>query len=182
MRTLNEDQPQRCTVLSAAGDGSDVAASEDPILEDKGMKTTLLHVRRLAVAAAFLGLVFAPQGASAQSELDASEASAFMGSWSISFQSDFGAIEFPLELTDQGGKVAAKVGLPDFDGSGPGAPVDVTDLSRSGEGLVLNYEFDAQGQLVPVSLTLTPDGDGLAAVFDLADGALSIDGTGTRAN
>ena len=146
------------------------------------MTSTLLHVRRLAVAVALLVAVVAPQAASAQSELDASEASAFMGEWNISFQSDFGPIEFSLELTDQGGKVAAKVGLPDFDGSGPGAPVDVTDLSRSGEGLVLNYEFDAQGQLVPVSLTLTPDGEGLAAVFDLADGAFSLSGTGTRAN
>ena len=146
------------------------------------MKTTLLHVRRLAVAAAVLGVVVSPRAVSAQSELDASEASAFMGEWNISFQSDIGAIDFPLELTDQGGKVAAKVGLPDFDGSGPGAPVDVTDLSRSGEGLVLNYEFDAQGQLVPVSLTLTPDGEGLSAVFDLGGGAFSLSGSGTRAN
>jgi len=146
------------------------------------MKTTLLHVRRLAVAAALLGAVVAPRAVSAQSQLDASEASAFLGEWNISFQSDFGPIAFPLELTDQGGKVAAKVGLPDFDGSGPGAPVDVTDLSRSGEGLVLNYEFDAQGQLVPVSLTLTPNDEGLTAVFDLADGAFSLSGSGTRAN
>ncbi len=145
------------------------------------MKTTLLQVRRLAVAAALLGAVVAPRAASAQSQLDASEAAAFMGEWNISFQSDFGLIEFPLELTDQGGKVAAKVGLPDFDGSGPGAPVDVTDLSRSGEGLVMNYEFEAQGNLVPVSLTLTPDGEGLAAVFDLGGGAFSLSGTGTKA-
>ena len=105
-----------------------------------------------------------------------------MGEWNIAFQSDFGPIAFPLALTDQGGKVSAMVGLPDFDGSGPGAPVEVTDLSRSGEGLVLNYEFDAQGNLVPVTLTLTPDGEGLAAVFDLADGAFTLSGTGTRAN
>ncbi len=146
------------------------------------MKATLLHVRRLALIAALLGVVVAPRAASAQSELDASEATAFLGSWSVSFQADFGAIEFPLELTDQDGKVAAEVGLPDFTGAGPGAPVAVTDLSRSGEGLVLNYEFDAQGNLVPVSLTLTPDGEGLTAVFDLAGGAFSLSGTGTRAN
>ena len=145
------------------------------------MKTTLLHVRRLAVVAALLGVVVAPRAVSAQSELDASEATAFLGSWSVSFQSDFGAIEFPLELADQDGKVAATVGLPDFTGAGPGAPVAVTDLSRSGEGLVLNYEFDA-GQLVAVSLTLTPDGEDLAAVFDLAGGALSLSGTAKRAS
>ena len=146
------------------------------------MKTTLLHVRRLAVVAALLGVVGAPRAASAQSALDTSEATAFLGSWSVSFQSDLGAIEFPLELADEAGKVAAMIGLPDFTGAGPGAPVAVTDLSRSGEGLVLNYEFDAQGQMVPVSLTLTPDGDGLAALFDLGGGAFSLSGTAKRAS
>ena len=173
---------RQCTVLSAAGDGSDVAACEDPILEDKGMKSTLFDLRHLAVAAALLAAVVSPRAVSAQSDLDASDASEFMGKWSISFQSDAGMIEFPLEITDQGGKVAAKVGLPDFGGSGPGAPVDVTDLSRSGDDLVLSYEFDAQGNLVPVSLILTRDGEGLAAVFDLAGGAFTLSGTGTRAN
>ncbi len=154
------------------------------------MKSTLLHVRRLAVAVALLVAVVAPQAASAQSELDASEASAFMGEWTITLdapEGGRGAFEFPVELTDQDGKVAAKVGLPDFDGSGPGDPGDpvaVTDIARSGEGLVLRYEyvFEAQGQLVPVSLTLTPSGEGLAAVFDIADGAFILSGTGTRAN
>ncbi len=64
------------------------------------MKTTLLHVRRLAVAAALLGAVVSPRAASAQSELDASEAEAFLGSWSVSLESDFGPIEFPLEIED----------------------------------------------------------------------------------
>ncbi len=146
------------------------------------MKTTLLHVRRLAVAAALLGAIVSPRAVSAQSALDASEAGAFMGSWSVSLQSDFGPLEFPLELTDQGGKVAAMVGLPDPTGAGGGETVSVTDISRSGEGLVLNYEFDAQGQLVPVSLTLTPDGEDLAAVFDIGGGAFSAGGTAKRAS
>ncbi len=145
------------------------------------MKSTLLHVRRLAVAAALLGVVFSPRVASAQSELDASEAGAFLGTWAVSLQSDFGPIEFPLELTDQDGKVAASVGALDPSGGGGGEMTAVTDITRSGEGLVLRYEFDAGGQIVPVSLTLTPDGEGLAAVFDIADGAFSAGGSATRA-
>ena len=139
--------------------------------EDQLMKSTLLHVRRLAVAGALLVAVVSARAASAQSELDASEASAFMGEWSISFHAVLRPVDFSLELTDQGGKVAAKVGLPDFDGSGPGDPgdpVDVTDRRRSGEGLVLSYEFDAQGNLVPVSCTLHHGGGGLSAWLDLA--------------
>jgi hypothetical protein len=146
------------------------------------MKTTLQHVRNLAVGAALLGLVFAPKGASAQSELDVGEAAAFMGAWGMSFQSDFGPLDFPLELADQGGKVAANVGLPDPTGAGGSGTVTVTDISRSGEALVLNYEFDAGGQLLPVSLSVTRDGEGLVAVFEVGGGQLSISGTGTRAN
>ena len=146
------------------------------------MKSTLLHVRRLAVATALLGAVVLPRAASAQSELDASEAAAFMGEWSINLESPQGPFEFPVEIADQDGKVAVNVGTPDFTGAGAGAPVAVTDITRSGEGLVLSYEFDAGGQIVPVSSTLTPDGEGLAAVFDIADGAFSMSGTGTRAS
>ena len=146
------------------------------------MKTTLLHVRRLAVAAALLGAIVSPRAVSAQSALDASEAGAVMGSWSVSVQSDFGPLEFPLVVTDQGGKVAVMVGLPDPTGAGAGDPVPVTNVTRSGEGLVLNYDLDAQGQLVPVSLTLTPNGEDLAAVFDIGGGAFSAAGTAKRAS
>ena len=57
----------------------------------------------------------------------------------------------------------------------------MTDITRSGEGLVLSYEVDAQGQLIPVSVTLTlgPDGDALTASFDFG-GQFSAVGSGTR--
>ena len=141
------------------------------------MKSTLLHVRRLAVAAALLGVVFSPRVASAQSELDASEAAAFLGTWNVSLDSDAGPIDFTLELTDQDGKVAASVGSPV-----PGSEMTaVTDITKSGDALALAYEFDAQGQLVPVSLTLTPSGEGLTAVFEVGGGAFSAGGSATRA-
>ena len=141
------------------------------------MKTTLLHVRRLAVAAALLGAVVSPRAASAQSELDASEAEAFLGSWSVSLESDFGPIEFPLEVEDQDGKVAASAGSPDP----AGGLTEVTDITRSGDDLVLRYDFDAQGQSVLVSLILTPDGEGLLALFEIGDGAFSAGGMATKA-
>ncbi len=144
------------------------------------MKTTLLHVRRLAVVAALLGVVVSPRAAWAQSQLDASEAGAFLGSWTVAVESDFGPMAFSLELMDEGGKVAAKVGLPDPTGAGAGPPVAVTDITLSGEALVLSYEFDAEGKLLPVALFLTPSDDGLAAVFEIADGAFSASGSATR--
>ena len=141
------------------------------------MKTTLLHVRRLALIAALLGVVVSPRAASAQSELDTSEAMAFIGSWTISIQGDF-ALEIPLVLEDQGGKVAGNVG--GFDPSAGMTPV--TDITRSGEGILLRYDIDAQGQIVPASLEITPSGDGFVALLEIADGAFTVDGTATKAN
>ena len=141
------------------------------------MKSTLFRVRRLTVAAALLGAVVLPRAVSAQSELDASEAGPFLGTWAVSLQSDFGPIEFPLELTDQDGKVAASVGSPDP----AGGMTAVTDITKAGDALALRYEFDAQGQLVPVSLTPTPSDDGLMAVFEIGGGAFSAGGSATRA-
>ena len=140
------------------------------------MKTTLLNVRRLAVAAALLGAVFSPLGASAQSALDASEAEAFLGTWTISLDTEFGAFDMDLKVEDQAGKVAATMGSPN-----QGGMANVTDITRSGESLVLAYEVDAQGQRFPISLTLERDGEGLTAAFDFG-GQFSASGTGTRAD
>lgn len=138
------------------------------------MKDMPLHMRRLAVAAALLGVVFSPTVASAQSDLDASEAEAFMGEWMISLDTDFGAFDIDLKIEDQGGKVAVTIG------SAEQGMVEVTDITRSGEGLVPSYEIDAQGQMFPVSVVLTPDGEGLVASFDFG-GQFSADAAATRA-
>lgn len=110
----------------------------------------------------------------AQSELDVGEAEAFLGEWVVSLDTDFGAFDMDLKIEDQGGKVAASIGSPDQGMS------DVTDITRSGEGLVLSYEIDAQGQMFPVSVVLTPDGEGLMASFDFG-GQFSAEGSATRA-
>ena len=147
-----------------------------PETKDREMKTTLLNVRRLAVAATLLGAVFSPLNASAQSELDASEAEAFIGAWTIALNTDFGAFDMDLKVEDQGGKVAVTIGAPT-----QGSMANVTDITRAGEGLVLAYEVDAQGQPFPISVTLTRDGEGLTAAFDFG-GQFSASGTGTRAD
>ena len=140
------------------------------------MNAMLLNIRRLALAAALPGAVFFPLGSSAQSALDASEAEAFIGAWTIALDTDFGAFDMDLKVEDQGGKVAVSIGAPTQDGM-----ANVTDITRSGEGLVLAYEVDAQGQLFPISVTLTRDGEGLTAAFNFG-GQFSASGTGTRAD
>ena len=151
-----------------------------PILEGSEMRTTPQHVRHLAVATALLGAVFAPRASSAQSELDVSEAQAFLGTWTVSMETEFGGFEVEMKIEDQGGKVAASVGAPD-PSTGTTITTEITDITRSGEGLVLAYELDTQGQLMPVSMTLTPDGESLTAAFDVGGGLFSASGTATRA-
>jgi hypothetical protein len=132
------------------------------------MKTRYASV----LAALTLIAVLAP-GASAQSQLDSSQATAFIGSWSLSFDSPQGAFVMELEVTDSAGKVAAGIGS-QMMGTGM---QDVTDISLADGSLLLRYEFDAQGQLVPVALTLAPDG---AATMDFADGMFTMSGQGTK--
>jgi len=139
------------------------------------MKNTLLHIRRLAVAAALLGVVLSPRAASSQSMLDTSEAEAFLGMWIVSLETDFGAFDMNLNVEDKDGKVAAEIGSPDF-----GGMTEITDITREGDDLVMIYDVDAQGQMIEVSVTLSVDGDGLAAEFDFG-GQMMADGTATRA-
>ncbi len=139
------------------------------------MNTTLLHVRRLAMAAAALGAVLSPFAASAQSQLDVAEAQAFLGNWNLSLQTDFGPFDLELKIEDQGGKVAAMVGSEEA-----GGLQNVTNITRSGEKLVLTYEIDAQGQITDVVLTLEPDDDALSAEFDVAGGTFTASGRATK--
>lgn len=136
-------------------------------------QTTRILGSSIVVAMAML----VPLAVSAQSDLDASEAQQFIGSWTVAMTSDFGDFTMDLEIQEEGGKVAASIGAPDM-----GGPMEsVSDVTRNGEDLVLAWEMDAQGQLVPASLTLTPDGDGLTTMFSVADGQFMAPGEATRA-
>jgi hypothetical protein len=121
--------------------------------------------------------LLAPAAVSAQSDLDAAEAQAFMGDWVVALDSDMGPFTLDLEIADAEGKVTAAIGSPDM-----GGPMqDVTEIMRSGEGLTLAWELDAQGQIVDAMLILSPDGENLSTLFTVADGQFSASGVATRA-
>jgi hypothetical protein len=119
-------------------------------------------------------LVFAPVAmAQEASALDVSEAEAFMGGWTLSFDSPQGPFAMNLDVADVSGKVAATVAN-DFMGES-----QVTDISKAGDNLSLKWDADVQGQTMPLTVVLIPDGDGLKASLDFA-GMGAMDGTGTR--
>lgn len=139
------------------------------------MKNTRIHARTFTLAAALIGASLAPNAASAQSQLDVADARTFMGSWVLAMTSDMGSFAMNLEMTDMGGKVAASIGAPEM-----GAPMDVTDITKDGESLVLSFEGNAQGQSFQAVVTLEPAGEELSVWFDINQGAFAMSGTGTK--
>jgi hypothetical protein len=138
-------------------------------------KTTKAMVLGLTVAA-LLGGAW-PQAASAQSSLASSEAEAFLGTWNLLLQTGQGDLGMDVTISDMNGNVGAAVDMPDL-----GASQDVTDIMRSGDDLVLTYSMNAQGQMVPVAMTLTPAGDDMAVEVDFANGMFIATGTATPAD
>jgi hypothetical protein len=139
------------------------------------MKRSRAETLGLVVATALCAAML-PSHATAQSELDVAEAQAFMGKWVISMQTDFGPFQMDLDLADQAGKVAASIGSPEMGGTQP-----VTDITRSGESLMLEFEADAQGQVFDVSVALVPNGENLIVLFEVGTGEFSASGVATRA-
>jgi hypothetical protein len=131
---------------------------------------------RIAQAIAIAALVLAPVVAAAQSALATSEATAFLGTWTLNFESPQGAFEQTLVIKDMGGKVGAVLTnqmAPD--------PTQITDISKSGTDLVLKFAGDFQGQAFTAAISMTPDGDNkVKASFNIMDGMFVMEGAGTK--
>jgi hypothetical protein len=133
--------------------------------------------RALGVLALALLVAGSPAQASAQSALNASDAQAFIGSWSLDMTSQMGNFTMGLDLTDMAGKVGATLDFPDA-----GMNQEITDISKDAENLVLSFVGEAQGQSFDAVITLTPTGpDAVDVYFDIAAGAFAMTGTGTKA-
>ena len=129
-----------------------------------------------ALLAGLLAVLLSPLVASAQSQLNTSEAQAFLGNWNLAIQTEQGVFNLDLDIVDQGGKVAVNLGSPEM-----GVSQAVTDITRSGESMVLRYAMNAQGQPAPpISLTLTPNGNQLSALVSVAEGAFTATGIATK--
>ena len=127
-----------------------------------------------AIAAAVVAL--APLAAFAQSSVATAEATAFVGTWTLSLESPQGAFEQSLVIKDASGKLAAEVS----NQMQPGA-VPITDIAKSGTDLVLKFAGDFQGNAFTASITLSPDGSDKAKVsMDIMDGAFVMAGTGVK--
>ena len=133
--------------------------------------------KRLSVTAVVvLGvmLMASPVVTGQASSLDSSEASAFMGTWVLTMETPRGANEQTVVIRDEGGKVAATLG------GGRGGQIDISDIARDGESLVLAFERNFQGNAIDIVLTLSLDGEVINATQDIAGGQFSMTGSGKR--
>lgn len=131
-----------------------------------------------ALALALMAALSMPARASAQSQLDTSQAQAYLGSWTLEFTSDMGPFTMTVDIRDMGGKVAATLNQPDM-----GMQQEVTDITKAGESLVLSFAGDFQGQSFAAAITFElPAGNESAVYFDVNDGQFGIPGTGTKSN
>ena len=123
-------------------------------------------------------LLAGPAAAGQASMLDSSEATAFMGSWVITMETPRGTNEQNVTISDQGGKVTARLE--------PGqtqllvGPIDITDIAKDGDSLVLSFERSFQGNSIDIVMTLSLDGDMINATQDIGGGQFSMSGTGKK--
>jgi hypothetical protein len=128
-----------------------------------------------ALAATLAALSFGVSDVAAQTSVPTAEAQAFLGNWAVALDVDGQAFTMNLAIQDANGNLAAEVNSPLRT-----EPAKVNNIAKSEGNLVLSYSMDAQGQAIPVVLTLTPDGPALNAKIDLAGGMMVANGRGTK--
>ncbi len=143
-------------------------------------------------AAIALALVFSVASADAQVAADAG--GQFVGKWTLEFEpiampgggafgggpgggggAGGGRMGGPqvLDITVANSQLAATLT------GGMGGPTSITNISKPGAALVLNYSMSMQGQSIPLVLTLTPDGTAMKAEMQIA-GQFTRVGTATK--
>ena len=133
-----------------------------------------LRRARLIQAVLFAVAFLVPVVASAQGVLPA-DAKPFLGGWTLGMESPQGAVTFDLTIKDQGGKVAGQI----TSQMAPEAQV-ITDVTKSGESLVLKYSLDFQGTPIPAKITTDARREKMNVSIDFADGQFTVDATATK--
>ncbi len=132
---------------------------------------TLPALLALLAASAFADV----RAAAAQAApLPVAEAQAFLGNWALALDAQGQAFPLNVDIKDVGGNVAADVS------SDMTPSAQAQSISKSGERLLISFSMDAQGQQVPVVITLTPEAEALNASVDFAGGMFVMAGKGSR--
>jgi hypothetical protein len=113
--------------------------------------------------------------ATAQDALKPADVEKFMGTWTLNLDSPQGSFAMNFALTEKEGKVTGELT------SDIAPPQEVTDISKSGDDLVLKYAGNFQGNSFDAKITMTPSGDNAVnLVFDVNNGQFMMNGTGIK--
>ena len=110
----------------------------------------------LTAAMALAGAALAQDGPPAKTRLDTAEIEPFLGEWVLEALTDRGSLNSLITFSDDDGKATADFYLAQI------ADSTVTNISRTATGLLLKWNLDFDGQLVPVELELAREDDGIA--------------------
>ena len=144
-------------------------------------------VVRRALAAAFLltacPLTADSAGGPAQAaaQITAADATPFLGDWSLELQGPNGPGTFDLTVKIEKEKVVGQIAAATLDTQ------PITDITKSGDNLVLRYTFNYEGSPVDAAVYLMPareapeskDGK-FKAQIDFAGGAYVMTGTAAK--
>jgi hypothetical protein len=130
-----------------------------------------MRITKFFMAVAALFAFVAISAGEAQAQVATADARPFIGVWSLPLQGE-APTTVTVDIHDHDGQLMAVV-------TGDAGPAQVQRVSKSGDNLVLNYQRNLQGQNVPLVLTLTPEGDNLRGVLDVA-GLMTMRGTATK--
>ena len=160
------------TTLIGVQSIDDGVRGEDP---ERSAMMTRQQLWTLATVLSVL-LLAGPAAAGQASMLDSSEATAFLGAWVIAMENPRGGgtRDQTVVIRDEGGKAAARIE------GGRGGALDITDIAKDGDSLVLSFERSGRGQAFPIVLTLTLDGEMINASQDIGGGRRTISGSGKK--
>jgi hypothetical protein len=116
-----------------------------------------------------IGLMAAGQA----STLAPADAKAWLGDWNLTVEGGRGPQERTLTIKDMAGKVVATMG------GGRGGPIEITNISKKGDDLVMQFKQQGRGGEVDVTLTLSMQPDGTLKVSQIL-GANTQSGTGKK--
>ena len=116
-----------------------------------------------------------PAAPAAAAGLTAADAAPFLGDWTLTMESPMGPMALGLAIKTDAGKVIGEIS------SDMMPKTVITMLEKNAASLVLRYDFNYEGNAVPVVVTLTPSGDKVGAAMDFAGGAFQMAGAATQA-
>jgi len=111
---------------------------------------------------------------SLKAQVMSADAKTWMGDWTLTMPGRGGMQERALTIKDASGKVAATMG------GGRGAPIEIADVSKKGNDLVLKFKQQGRGGEQDVVLTLSMQPDGTLKASQVVGTNPAAEGTGKK--